>query len=77
MTLRITNPAYPHMGVLQHTFYVTISAALCNCATLTWTTPSLLTGDSAVDGTDDFAFTLPGVASGAYDINPYIRQCSS
>ena len=31
MTLRISNPSYPHMGVYQHTFYVTITSAICDC----------------------------------------------
>ena len=62
------------MGVLLHTFYVTVSAALCDCATLTWTVPSTLTGYSELNRQDDFTFTLlPSVAPGAYDINPYIR----
>ena len=54
-------------------FYVSISAASCNCATLTWTVPSMLTGTAPVASQSDFYISAPGVASGAYDINPYIR----
>ena len=79
MILRITNPNYPNMGFAEKDFLVTVIAALCDCAALTWTVPSTtLTGYSELNRHDDFTFTLlPSVAPGAYDINPYLRQCQA